>query len=385
MRKSLAMTFISIFLIILVACGKNTYEIDREVSVEFEGYDEYGKAVVNIDRDRLYSELSEVKDSKDNSEVNALHDLVEDLDVQIPPDENLKNGDDIELELLYDEDNSLNFDLKLKESKVTVENLEPITTLSQEDIFSGVELEYEGISPFLKAHIIESSSGEVTGLFNYSIPDKRFANNEEVEIKAEPISDLISSGYEADEEDFAMTVEVPVQKKYIEEWNELNKDDQEYVLGEIHDTVTAKVDAQLQQPMYSIYDKGKNATNGNFVKERGESERNEQYFLFVKENEFENVINYNEEPNSVRFVYQNEISTREYIYDENYSNVTKDLFSVVGASHLIIDENGDLVKNELKVGTYKNPDMDKETVKNEALYKVKDKYTMDEFDIDSEE
>src|SRR5690625_1240718 len=108
MKKYLTMTFISIILIILVACGKNTYEIDREVSVEFEGYDKYGKAVVNIDRDQLYSKLSEVKELKDNSEVSALQDLVEDLDVQIPPDENLKNGDDIELELLYDEDNSLN-------------------------------------------------------------------------------------------------------------------------------------------------------------------------------------------------------------------------------------------------------------------------------------
>src|SRR5690625_2173667 len=139
---------------------------------------------------------------KESQEVVEFESIIYDLTVQATPNENLKNGDEVEFELLYEEENSINLELKLKDTKTTVEELEPITTLSQEEIFSGMELEFEGISPFLTARILDNPSSEVAELFNYTIAEKRFMNDEEIEIIAEPQSDLTSLGYKADEKDF---------------------------------------------------------------------------------------------------------------------------------------------------------------------------------------
>ncbi|GIN72376.1 hypothetical protein J14TS2_28510 [Bacillus sp. J14TS2] len=386
MKKYLTILSISVILILLTACGKNTYEIDKEIRVDFEGYDEYGKAQVHVDKDGLFSALNEIMKLKDRSEVVEFESLLSDLDVQVTPNENVKNGDKVDLELTYDEDNSLKLDLKLKNPKVTVEDLEPIKALSKEEIFAGIDIQYEGISPFLSAKVIENSSSEVSSLFNYSIPEQRFKIDEEIQVTAEPKSDLLASGYKADEQDFTNSIKVSSKEKYVEKWDELNEDDQKYILGEIQDLVTAKIDSEIQKGMNAILDKGKNVATGRSVEKNEQSKMDEQYFLFAKEREFENTtFDANKAPNEVRFLYKNKVTLGEVLFNQDYSDKTKDYFSLVGASNLILDENDDLVRSELNVKKLGKTDLDKETVKNENLYNMKDKFTMDEFEIASEE
>lgn len=383
MEKGFITVFAMIFMLIMLsACGKTTYEIDKEISVAFEGYDEYGQAIVNLDKEGLTHELKEITDLEDRYDVVEFETIIDELKVQATPNENLKNGDEIDLELLYDEENTINLELKLKDTKITVEELEPIKALSQEEIFAGMDLKFEGFSPFLSANALENSSSDVSGLFNYTIPEKRFMNDEELEIIAEPINDLMLSGYKADEKDFTYTIKVPTQQKYVENWDELNEEDKEYVIGEIEDTVTAKIDAEIKNGNNSILDKGKYVGTGMFIDDYDKANREEQYIFFIKEQEFDDYSN--EKPNSVRFVYKNKVTFGEAAFlDKDYVNKTKDYFSVVGAENLIVDENGELVRNELNVQTYGKTNLDKETVKNEAIYKIKDMFSVDEIEIDS--
>lgn len=380
MRKYLTIGFISFIFLFLAACGKTTYEVDQEVSVEFAGYDEYGTAVLNFDKVELSNNLKTVVELKNANDSNDFESFMAGVEIQATPLEDLKNGDEIKLDLTYYEDNPLKIELKLKNSTVTVEGLESVTALSQDDIFSGIDVQFEGISPFLNVTITENSSSDVSSLFNYSIPEQRFENGEEFEITAEPNFDLLSEGYKVDDQDLTQTIEVPTQAKYVAAWDELSEDDQKFVLDEIQDQVTANVDSQLSGGGLTIYDKGSWAFNGRYIEEIEKSKPIEQFFLHVKENQ---TVDRNEEVNHVRIVYKNNFTVGKFTFDtDGYSNTTHDLHFVVGASNLIIDEDGSLIRNDVTVDLIGQTDIDKETVKNNTLYQLKDKYTMDEFSLD---
>ncbi|MBO0995984.1 hypothetical protein [Bacillus sp. SD088] len=91
-------------------------------------------------------------------------------------------------------------------------------------------------------------------------------------------------------QDFTNSIKVSSKEKYVEKWDELNEDDQKYILGEIQDLVTAKIDFEIQKGMNAILDKGKNVATGRSVEKNEQSKMEEQYFLFAKEREFENTF-----------------------------------------------------------------------------------------------
>lgn len=380
MKKYIVTIFLSSVLLLLVACGKTTYELDRALSVEFEGYDEYGIAIISVDKTKVYNDLSEVKKLNERNELAELDSIISSLQVEASQIESLKNGEEVELRISYDEDNRLDIAFELNEPKVTVQNLEPITTLSQEDIFEAIEIQYEGVSPFLQARIVEDTTNEMLSLFTYSIPesDKFYKVDDEVEVIAEPKTELIQSGYKADEEDFSFTIKVPDQQKYVISWAELNEDDQKYIMNEIQDLVVARIDSRIQDN--SVYEKGSYITMGRYIDESGESILDETYFLFLKELE-SGPFGYYDDVNSIRFIYKNEITFGEVFFNREYDHKTKDYYSVVGASNLIIDEDGNLDRNAVDFATFSNPDTDKVTVTNETVNKNKDKYNVDSFDM----
>lgn len=134
MKSFIMLLMMMCSIVLLTACGNNTYEIDREVSIEFEGYDEHGEAIINVDTGQLLSKLKEELNFKNNNDLIEFQSVISNLEVTATPNENLKNDDEIKLELSYDEDNSIKLTLTLKDPKITVKNLEPVTVLSKEDI-----------------------------------------------------------------------------------------------------------------------------------------------------------------------------------------------------------------------------------------------------------
>lgn len=386
MRKLGTFILLSLILILLTACGKTSYEIDSEVSVEFAGYDEHGKATVHIDKGKLYENLSEITKLEDRYDVVVLESLIADLLVKAAPTENLKNGDEVKLELFYDDENGLDIELSLKNTEVTVENLEPIQKLTQEDIFAGVEIQFEGVSPLLRGKVIVDSANEVAKLFNYTMSEQRFRIDEEVEITASPKRDLLSSGYEADENDFTKTIQVPKQASYAENWEQLNEEDQKYLLGEIRDIVTAKIDASIQDDMNSIFDQGKHLTTGRFVAENGTSVLEEAHFVYGKEQELEKdyLSIRDDQINGMRLVFKNNITFGESIIKPEINHQKRDYYSIVEVHNIIIDENGNLDRNAVQIKPFSRTDLEKETLINEAITKLVDQYIVDQFKLDGE-
>ncbi|MFP7492989.1 hypothetical protein SFC66_04295 [Terribacillus saccharophilus] len=380
MKKYLPLALMSFLLIILAACGKDKYEIDKELSVEFNGFNEHGEVSVSLDEGELYDKLAEMKEIDDDTDISGMYDLdslVSDLEVEAKPDTDLKNGDKVELELKYDEDNPLDIAFKLKEPKVEVEGLESIKKLSKEDVFDGVKLQYEGVSPYLEA-TIDSSSSEVGSAFTYFIPDGPFKSGEEIEITAEASPDLLSYGYEADDDKFSKKVKVPSEQKYVEKWEDLNKDDQQYILDEVQDNVTANVDPEIQDS--SVYDKGEYVTRGDTIESIEKSKKDEQYILFAKKG---NSTVSTDGINALCFIYKNKVTFGENTYTDGYDNQTKDYFSAIAVENLIIDKDGNLDKDEVSIDVLTDTDLDKAALKNKILDTRKDEYTVTDFSTDT--
>lgn len=378
----LMLTFVAI---VLAACGSgSTYEIDEELTVEFSGTDEYGIAVIDFAKEAVEKALKEKLKLKNREEKREFKAVIESLEIKAKPNEKLKNGDEVALELKYNEENELDITFKLKDAKYTVKDLEEVPALSQEDIFSGIDVVFDGVSPFLNAEIIENSSGEVTELFEYTISEGFFENEEEVEIIAEPYDGLESLEYKVDEKDLTKTIKVPVEEYYAESWDDLNKEDKEHVLKEIDDMVTAKVDAEIHD--ISIKDKDKQIPYYFDISEVEKSAIDEQYFLFIKENQYEN-NSYNSDDinNGVRFVYKNKITFSNDGNDSKYKGKTWDFYSVIGVNNLVLDKEDKLNRSELEIDRIGYPNIDKDTNKNENLYNIKDKFTMDAFEMKTKE
>lgn len=379
--------FITIFMvaiiaILLSACGQKTYEIDSEVRVAFNGYEGHGIATVHLDVDDLYSSLSQTVKIKNPNDSSILDMIVSNMEVNVSPQQDLKNGDEVELSLIYPEENDLKLKLKLKNKKVKVTDLEPIKKISQEDIFAGIDVQFEGVSPFLQAIITENSSTDISDLFSYSVTEGYVKEGNDIEVIAEPYSELVMQGYEADEKDFTNKIKVSGQYTYAAGWDDLNADDQAYILAEIGDIVTAKIDGTIQDDFNSIYDKGDQVATGRFISKKEKSSREENSFLFIKESAFtENIFGSNNDVNSIRMIFKSKITFSDSTYNEAYTNKTKDYYSVAGVSNIILDGDGKLVREEAEFKTYGKPDIDKETVKNETIYKIKDVNTIDEFEV----
>lgn len=219
-------------------------------------------------------------------------------------------------------------------------------------------------------------------MFEYAIvdPKKTYKIDEAIEVTAEPKIELLDEGYEADEADYTNTIEIPAQRRYVEKWDDLNKEDQAYVLEEFQDFVESKVDKK--EGTYVIYDRGKSATVSNFVEETGESKIEEAYFLFVNEDKYEELSEDRKfVPSNMRIVYKGTVTTEVSILNK-YSDDTYDYYTVVGTEHLIMDENDELVRAELKFKLYRDYEMHKKTVVNANINILKEDFTVDEIKLE---
>lgn len=161
-----AVIVLAIVILVVVLTHKPTINLNKYVTVTFEGYDTVGTATVEFDYDALEADYGkklnktiEVKaDSKeeqailkawgeDTEEVDV-YDFVDDCtDYSLDTESGLSNGDTVTLTWECDEEYALEtFGVKLKyeDATYTVEDLEEAETF---DPFKYVEVLYSGMSP----------------------------------------------------------------------------------------------------------------------------------------------------------------------------------------------------------------------------------------------
>ena len=145
----------------LAGCGKKEIDVMEGIEVEFSGVDGYGTAriadeYVFEDAALEAAGLTEKMDSDFDDEaigtLQGVYTIEEAVKYEVSPSENLSNGDVVTVTASINNESVEDFKIQFTgtEMKFTVEGLKEV---EQIDLFQGVEVEFEGFAPYVKATI----------------------------------------------------------------------------------------------------------------------------------------------------------------------------------------------------------------------------------------
>ena len=123
------------------------YSLAAVTKVSLVGYDSKGYVKAEIDS----SELTE--------EEVALKQVLETVEIDFSKEQDLSNGEEVEIIYSYDEELAEELDVRISDAKTvfTVSNLPQAEVISLEDLFEDVELVLEGTSPAMTATVVNNS------------------------------------------------------------------------------------------------------------------------------------------------------------------------------------------------------------------------------------
>ncbi len=152
-----------------------TIDLSEYINVEYSGFNGYATAEVELDEKALGKYID---DSKLAKKFNSK------LEFEIKDNENLSNGNDLEIETdissSWLKDNKLK--LKNKNVKIEIKGLEEADVV---DLFKDIEIEIEGVSPDLNISVNNNNSDKFIRTVTYSLSKSYgLANDEKITITA---------------------------------------------------------------------------------------------------------------------------------------------------------------------------------------------------------
>lgn len=192
-KKNLIFVGIAVLAVIMglalfISTMKKTIKLSDYYEVTYEGGNGYGKAHVHIKYDELEAAICEIKDiSYDGISYWNVVEAVEGyIEAEISPQENLKNGDNIEVTFdIPNEKFIKGVRIKADSEKVKVEGLETYKEITDEELFKDVEVIFKNYSPFLLASVENKSNDEFLKTVNYSVENSgEISNGDTITIEA---------------------------------------------------------------------------------------------------------------------------------------------------------------------------------------------------------
>lgn len=220
----------------LVGCGKkndNRIDLNSYLKYEVTGYNGYGKVDVSF----AFIDFFEDNESYfKNESIDCVY--FPDPTVE---DKNLSNGDKYEIK--WNDSAVANFakeyGMKLKYQNIT-ETVSGLEEIKKVDIFEGVEIEYDGIAPYAKAHIKNNSKYKE---INYALSNTNgIANGDKITVTASTYGNiddyLIKEGCIAE----STTKEYLVEglSHYVAELSEINQKIDDSIYDNVKDKLTAE-------------------------------------------------------------------------------------------------------------------------------------------------
>ncbi len=144
----------------------DTIVLSDYFQISYEGYNNSGKAVFTRNDDRLFEEIRAIMAARKEAVIKDKKVTDEEflrfaagIEAMTDNSGGLKNGDEITVSYLYDEDlaRHLNINVNASEAVYTVKGLTSARPLSVEDLFEDIEVSFEGISPEITMTITNNS------------------------------------------------------------------------------------------------------------------------------------------------------------------------------------------------------------------------------------
>lgn len=250
-KKSILIAVVACIMLIAGALfyfvgSKPTLDINKYVNVDVSGYNGYGNAKVNFEKDKLEEDFGEkikfsdefkkmiIKEGADPSILN-LYDPMEifekSIEMKLDKESELSNGDEINLTFtLQDEkeyEQYLNIKVKSKPETIKVSNLKDIET---KDVFKDIDVKFDGLSGYgnvTASFKDESIKGSllITDKTDNNLPvsfgQTTLSNGDEIKVTIQDVNSFIEqNGYAPKEVSKIFTVEG--LGSYIKNLSEIN-------------------------------------------------------------------------------------------------------------------------------------------------------------------
>lgn len=171
-RKTELRIKITSFIIICIAgigigigCFMNNaiYSLAAVTKISLVGYDSKGYVKAEIDSSNLTEEETDLKQ------------VLQTVEIDFSKEQNLSNGEEVEIIYTYDEELAEELDVKISDAKTTftVENLPQAEEISLEALFADVELVMEGTSPALAVQVVNNSEHPYIQTMEFVIRDQK--------------------------------------------------------------------------------------------------------------------------------------------------------------------------------------------------------------------
>ncbi|MBO4267528.1 MAG: hypothetical protein J5910_10125 [Lachnospiraceae bacterium] len=213
-----ALLFVLCTLIVMIAAASlpvTTVSLSDLSRVEFSGFNSDGFATAFTDDAAVDELLSRVKKDHEKSWLDAAD--IEDADYakfrqslsfSVTRSTGLSNGDTINVVGRCDEKlaKKLKLDIKDSTGTFTVEGLADAKTVTLDEVFEGLEVSYEGISPGITVSLQNTSRHPLIGKMTFVLedPKRSYANGDTLSVRAQFTEEMcMESGF---------SVEVPSEQ-----------------------------------------------------------------------------------------------------------------------------------------------------------------------------
>lgn len=319
-------------------------------TVTFEGLDGEGTAILEVNEEKMTeitAELEEKNGKRRESDVQAFFETmagsfesasaVRSIQFEAIPAETLSNGDEISVEVLYDEEFLKEYQVKLQSDAPAVYIVEGLVVPEEIDVFDGLALTFEGIAPYLEVSYDTSQCHPFAQEnVQFEVPGATgLLNGDTITVAA--------SYYPESEREYAVKVladtkdyTIEGQLEYIQSIDGL---DLTPLLTEMDDMREATVAASMGKSRF-----GNSSLSGNFT-EVLSLQGQGTYFLNEKQAE-EDYWSGNENNRCAQF-YVYDILTTDYWGAQD----TRTRYMMVTASNIWFDETGVLQWGDIEVTT----------------------------------
>lgn len=210
---------VAVFLFAVIGFGAWYLSFDKlnpeeYVAVTYSGYDTKGTASLSI------RETEEYETFWEDAQINLLSE-----------NGSLKNGDHLDVRIIYDEEQAKQQKLRIQEDsfQIEVNGLPEGKELTADDIFSGVHVHYEGVAPELCLTVTNESTDPFLQTVSYEITEPKtfYDTGDTFQIRASySEEDAIAHEYAVSlsEEECSRTFTVEHTDRYLRDASELTTD-----------------------------------------------------------------------------------------------------------------------------------------------------------------
>ena len=139
---------VAIVLAVILLSGPKTVHLEDAVTVKFSGYNTVGQAAVSLDLEKFDSQLAKAMEESEAALTASDRYRIcrEAVQLSVEPEDGLSNGDEVTVQITYDNDAVADFEIQFS-GEIATFTVEGLEDLVEVDPFDGLSVAFSGIAP----------------------------------------------------------------------------------------------------------------------------------------------------------------------------------------------------------------------------------------------